>query len=104
MKLPTLDTRTIPTLNTRLVQVLEAKAGSTERERGTTWMKKRRAVLLRDKYACVDCGRISMANEVDHDTPLERGGSNDEANLLTRCVDCHAAKTAREASARAGGW
>lgn len=66
-------------------------------------MRERQEVLRFGKYQCVDCGHISLSNEVDHDTPLEQGGSNDRANLKVRCIDCHKAKTAREAKARAKG-
>lgn len=65
-------------------------------------MAKRKQVLLAGSYACVDCGRVAATNEIDHDVPLERGGSNDVANLLVRCKQCHATKTAREAARRAG--
>jgi 5-methylcytosine-specific restriction endonuclease McrA len=32
--------------------------------------------------------------------PLHRGGTNDASNLQSLCKDCHAAKTAAEASCR----
>ncbi|WP_429344005.1 HNH endonuclease [Paraburkholderia sp. GAS42] len=35
--------------------------------------------------------------------PLEQGGSNDDGNLNLLCVECHNAKTAQEAAARARG-
>ncbi|MBI3103230.1 MAG: HNH endonuclease [Burkholderiales bacterium] len=64
-------------------------------------MKVRRRILGRDA-ACVDCGRVSPTNQIDHEIPRSLGGSNDDSNLRVRCVDCHKEKTAREASARAG--
>ena len=87
---------------THTVRVLEAKAGTTERIRGDTWMKVRRRVLLAGGYACVDCGLVNASNEIDHDVPLEQGGSNDDANLRIRCLVCHKAKSAREAGLRSG--
>ena len=39
--------------------------------------------------------------EADHEVPLEDGGEQTIANLRCRCVPCHNAKTAREASDRA---
>ena len=66
-------------------------------------MKVRRRVLLAGSFACVDCGRISQSNEIDHQVPLEQGGSNDDSNLRIRCHECHAAKTADENRARIRG-
>ena len=85
------------------VQTLDIKAGATRRITGYTWQKIRRAVMARDRYQCQLCGCVSMAHEVDHVTPLEQGGSNEMDNLRLTCVECHKGKTAREASARAGG-
>ena len=82
--------------------MLEAKAGTTQRMRGDAWMKIRRAVLVEGAYACVDCGRVHPSNEIDHQVPLEQGGTHDRSNLRIRCVECHAAKTKAEAKARAG--
>lgn len=45
---------------------------------------------------CLAAGRTTPAREVDHITPLERGGTHDEANLQALCKPCHSAKTARE--------
>ena len=99
MKLKTLKS-TLPILNTSRVKVLDAKAGATPRIRGSQWMKTRRQALVAGSFTCVDCGRIHSSNEVDHDKPLEQGGSNDQSNLVVRCVDCHKAKTKREAQER----
>ncbi|QIL73646.1 HNH endonuclease [Diaphorobacter sp. HDW4B] len=66
-------------------------------------MKTRQKALVAGSFTCVDCGRVHASNEVDHDKPLEQGGSNDQSNLVVRCVDCHKAKTKREAQARARG-
>lgn len=82
------------------VKVLDIKAGATERIRGSRWMKIRERTLTAGAYTCVDCGRVHASNEVDHDTPLEQGGSNDQSNLVVRCGNCHKAKTKREAQER----
>ena len=102
MKLQRLKTA-LPTLNTRKLPVLQAKAGATLRLRGDAWMKIRRRVLVAGNFTCVDCGHVSQTNEVDHQIPLEQGGSNDDSNLRIRCKPCHADKTAREARVRTGG-
>jgi 5-methylcytosine-specific restriction protein A len=65
-------------------------------------MKIRRSVLVSGGFACVDCGLISMSNQIDHDIPLEKGGSNDLTNLKVRCIECHLAKTKTETRERFG--
>ena len=59
-------------------------------------MKIRRRVLLDGEFTCVDCGLVSMSNQIDHDIPLEQGGSNDDSNLKIRCIACHEVKTKSE--------
>jgi 5-methylcytosine-specific restriction endonuclease McrA len=101
MSLQTLKPR-LGVLKANRVPMLDAKAGTTERMGGDAWMKIRRRVLLAGSYTCVDCGRVHHTNEIDHDVPLEQGGSHDDANLRIRCRECHKAKTAREQRARFG--
>ncbi|WP_317921080.1 MULTISPECIES: HNH endonuclease signature motif containing protein [unclassified Cupriavidus] len=86
------------------VPILETKAGTAPRPRGRLWMETRQRVALAHGFRCVDCGHVWIAarDQIDHDVPLEQGGSNDDSNLRPRCDDCHKAKTAREAAARAG--
>lgn len=102
MKLTTIKPR-VQTLKASRVQPLDIKAGATKRIAGYTWMKIRRAVMVRDQFACQACGRVGTDHEVDHVVPLEQGGSNDMSNLSLLCVECHKAKTASEATRRAGG-
>jgi|694.fasta_scaffold69080_3 5-methylcytosine-specific restriction endonuclease McrA len=57
----------------------------------------RQAVLTRDGFACVDCGRIDQANHADHVVPIAQGGERyDMSNGACRCSACHARKTMRE--------
>ena len=45
---------------------------------------------------CVSCkakGVITQATELDHITPLFKGGTNDIDNLQGLCADCHKDKT-----------
>ena len=98
MKLQRIPDR-LKALDTRRLPVLETKAGATPRLRGDAWIKVRQRVLVEGKFACVDCGLVSMSNQIDHDIPLEQGGSNDESNLRIRCINCHAAKTKQEKQA-----
>lgn len=61
----------------------------------------RQAVLTRDAFACVDCGRIDQANHADHVVPIAQGGAKyDVANGACRCIKCHSRKTARENNQR----
>lgn len=67
----------------------------------------RRAVLVRDNWTCVDCGRVCSDKReahADHVSPVvpgtdrcENGCSRyDVANGACRCDSCHGRKTARE--------
>jgi 5-methylcytosine-specific restriction protein A len=60
--------------------------------------KWRQAVLTRDAWACVDCGRIDQANHADHIVPVaERPDLRyDVSNGACRCRACHSRKTIRE--------
>lgn len=76
------------------------------RLRGSAGMK-RRANWLRLHPFCIDCEAEGRKNaldiEVDHVTPLWKGGADDESNFASRCTDHHKAKTAREAAERLRG-
>lgn len=101
-KLATLKPR-VQVANTNRIPTLEAKAGTTERIRGRRWVETRKRVALAQEFRCQRCGCVWLPwrDQVDHDVPLEQGGSNDDSNLNLLCDDCHKAKTAREASNRA---
>jgi 5-methylcytosine-specific restriction endonuclease McrA len=60
----------------------------------------REAVLRRHRYTCQKCGASrqvipALELEVDHITPVSRGGTNDPANLQTLCRPCNLAKSNR---------
>lgn len=66
---------------------------------GRPWRRLRAAILQRDKYLCqrcLDLGRLTEAEEVDHTIPLSKGGTDHPSNLAAICVPCHRAKTATE--------
>jgi 5-methylcytosine-specific restriction endonuclease McrA len=67
--------------------------------------KWRQAVLTRDAWACVDCGRIDQANHADHIVPVaERPDLRYElSNGACRCRACHSRKTIRERPPARGG-
>lgn len=53
------------------------------------------AVLERDGYRCIYCGRSSRETvlEVDHVIPRARGGVDLSINLVTACRDCNGGKS-----------
>ena len=63
---------------------------------GSNWIRrnKRLAIYARDDHRCVYCGK-DLACEtatLDHVTPCELGGDNNETNLVTACIHCNSAK------------
>lgn len=52
-------------------------------------------VFKRDEFTCRYCGRRSpeVVLEVDHITPVARGGGDDAINLLTSCWECNRGKS-----------
>ena len=76
-----------------------ATTSELKRTRGSAWMKIRARILRRDKGLCQECqrnGRLREATQVDHITPLHRGGQDNDANLEAICANCHDAKTSSE--------
>ena len=62
----------------------------------------RQRVLVRDAWACQQCGRVCADKReahVDHVTPKAQGGQDVMENLRTLCIRCHSRKTAKES-----GW
>lgn len=54
----------------------------------------RYAILKRDGFRCVLCGTTAKESllEIDHITPLARGGETKEENLRTLCKGCNEGK------------
>lgn len=53
-------------------------------------------VLKRDNYRCQMCGvtaKDGATLEIDHITPVSKGGTNDAGNLQVLCRDCNAGKS-----------
>lgn len=68
--------------------------------RTTIPLKDRWAVLKRDKYRCTTCGASPSSDhavelEVDHITPVAKGGGNTIENLQTLCRKCNQGKKHR---------
>lgn len=62
--------------------------------------KVRFEVFKRDSFTCQYCGRNApdVVLEVDHISPVAKGGSNELTNLVTSCFDCNSGKSDRELS------
>lgn len=65
-------------------------------ERGKVTNKMRFAVMARDGYRCVKCGRPDsrVYLEIDHIIPIAKGGKSTYDNLQTLCHDCNVRKGA----------
>lgn len=85
----------------------DALRGSRQdRGYGAEWERTRKRILSRDKGLCQVClrsGRYRPARHVDHVVPKFEGGSDDDSNLQSICLGCHAEKTAEEARRGRGG-
>lgn len=84
-----------------------------ERGYGWQWVKLRDRILARDLYLCqpcLDAGRTTQADAVDHITPKAQDGTDDHDNLQAICDPCHKRKTRDEMRATkrqtfgADGW
>ncbi|KGT86261.1 HNH nuclease [Erwinia typographi] len=90
-RLKAIDTRRLKTLNSEELRVT-----------GSARVGLKRRIYTRDDGCCCMCKRFVELrdSELDHRIALQFGGGNDESNLWTLCVECHAGKTARETSTR----
>ena len=63
---------------------------------GMNWIKpaKRLAIYDRDGHRCIYCGGNGDDSKLtlDHLKPVELGGTNRAANLVTACLTCNSAK------------
>jgi len=98
----------------RRVSMLPQRLKAREREPSRPWQKsaltpkritgralqaRNERIKERDGWTCQACGRISDNLEVDHITPVSRGGTDDDSNLQSLCAGkglCHEQKTLRE--------
>ncbi len=72
----------------RAVAPAKSTAGPTQRKRLTPLQKKKVGALAH--WHCELCGQVlDESYEVDHITPVSRGGSNDFSNLRALCRGCH---------------
>jgi hypothetical protein len=63
-------------------------------QRSEISLRKRFLVFKRNEFTCVKCGRSGrgIKLEVDHVTPVSKGGSDVLDNLQTLCFDCNRGK------------
>lgn len=54
---------------------------------------RRGRIIARQAHVCAGCGEKVSVFEIDHVTPLELGGADDDDNLQALCGRCHRAKT-----------
>lgn len=74
------------------------RPSSIERLRGRALQKRRRDYFT-DNPLCAECqrnGRIKPAQELDHITPLFKGGSDEPDNWQGLCFVCHQRKSIEE--------
>ena len=57
------------------------------------WKETRIRIFQRDGYVCRYCCQTHRHLECDHFIPVSRGGSNDDANLVTACRPCNRKKS-----------
>lgn len=59
--------------------------------------KTRFEVFKRDSFTCAYCGTTppSVVLEIDHITPVAKGGDDSADNLITSCFDCNRGKSDR---------
>jgi 5-methylcytosine-specific restriction protein A len=69
-----------------------------ERLRGRKWtaIRKRKLSVNPLCERCEKEGRVTLAEEIDHIVPIDQGGSDEDSNLMSLCVDCHYKKTQSE--------
>lgn len=65
------------------------------------WQQLRLRILKRDNHTCVYCG--APATEVDHVTPVSRGGSHSPSNLVAACTPCNQRKNIEQRNRPAPG-
>ena len=67
-------------------------------ERKPLSKKIRFEVFKRDSFTCQYCGQKApdVILEVDHITPVSKGGKNEILNLITSCFDCNRGKSNRD--------
>tara|TARA_Y100000748_G_C15417304_1_gene457878 strand:+ start:210 stop:719 length:510 start_codon:yes stop_codon:yes gene_type:complete len=72
-------------------------AQGIERKKRSVSETKKKFVASNQDWKCGECNsKLTAWFEVDHKVRLDRGGSNEVANLVALCRNCHGKKTALE--------
>jgi 5-methylcytosine-specific restriction endonuclease McrA len=86
------------------------KKGGRIKGQGFRWIRlsTRLAIYERDGFECAYCRRPAFGSDdfgppvyfgkglsLDHLIPIELGGDNDPENLITSCISCNSAKSAK---------
>lgn len=61
-----------------------------------SWREIREAVLKRDNYICLRCGKKDSRPSVHHLVRRRLGGKDELENLVTLCRSCHAIEDAKQ--------
>jgi 5-methylcytosine-specific restriction endonuclease McrA len=76
---------------------------TSKRKAGRPWQRLRQSILQREPLCrlCMKRDRVALAVEIDHETPLANGGTDDPTNLRPLCRECHLDATRRQFGRRA---
>ena len=81
----------------QLFQDGEILGAQAEPKRKNISKRVRFEVFKRDNFTCQYCGKSApqVILEIDHITPVSKGGTNDVTNLVTSCKECNRGKATR---------
>lgn len=67
------------------------RAPDTRKKYGHEWRRIRNRYVAKHPLCerCLKKGRITPVEEVHHILPVNRGGTNEESNLMSVCKRCH---------------
>jgi hypothetical protein len=75
-----------------LTLALNRKLGAKEQKREVVPPELREEILRRANGRCENCGEPTKFLQIDHRTPVSRGGTNDPSNLHALCPSCNSKK------------
>lgn len=84
------------------LHLLHIKYGYPKGQRPKVSQAKRKRVYERDKGICAYCGTHVDYDDfdIDHITPLAKGGNNEDSNLTVSCHQCNRKKHTRYIKSR----
>jgi 5-methylcytosine-specific restriction enzyme A len=71
---------------------------ATQKRYGQKWRQIRQSYMAKHPLceACRKIGKLTPAREIHHRTPLAKGGTHAQENLMSLCRSCHSRITAKE--------